>query len=116
MFIETVASRAAGDDRFFGGPRFGRSGHGIAPSANEMEARNTERFFIGSRYGKRSEVDRKTLFHGILDTKRCEKLCVILAEIVPPLSVEDASAGSQEKEFILECIPISADQLYHCER
>ena len=54
-----MASRSTVEDRFFGGPRFGRSGNGIAPSFNDMEARNAERFFIGSRYGKRSEVDRK---------------------------------------------------------
>ena len=54
-----MASRSA-DERFFGGPRFGRSGNGgILLGNSELDARNPERFFIGSRYGKRSEIERK---------------------------------------------------------
>lgn len=57
----TVASRSA-DERFYGGPRFGRSGAGnVMLGANDFDARNPERFFIGSRYGKRSELERKLL-------------------------------------------------------
>lgn len=59
LFIFTVASRSA-DERFFGGPRFGRSGTGSVMLGNaELDARNPDRFFIGSRYGKRSELERK---------------------------------------------------------
>lgn len=55
-----VASRSA-DDRFFGGPRFGRSGTGgVIFGSGELDARNPERFFIGSRYGKRSELERES--------------------------------------------------------
>ena len=57
--IFLVASRSA-DERFFGGPRFGRSGNGgIIFGNSELDTRNPERFFIGSRYGKRSEMQRK---------------------------------------------------------
>ncbi len=57
-----MASRSA-DERFYGGPRFGRSGNGIAPTIiNDMDSRGAERFFIGSRYGKRSELERKFFF------------------------------------------------------
>lgn len=56
LLLLAVAGRS--DERFFGGPRFGRS-NGIAPSSSELDARNSERFFIGSRYGKRSEQERK---------------------------------------------------------
>lgn len=59
-FSFSVASRSA-DDRFFGGPRYGRSGSGssVIFGNGELDARNPERFFIGSRYGKRSELERK---------------------------------------------------------
>ena len=62
-----MASRSA-DERFYGGPRFGRSGNGIAPTINDMDSRGAERFFIGSRYGKRSELERK--FFRIHSNKR----------------------------------------------
>ena len=61
----SVASRSA-DDRFFGGPRFGRSGAGSVILGNtDLDTRNPERFFIGSRYGKRSELERNSIiiFH-----------------------------------------------------
>ncbi|XP_046443332.1 uncharacterized protein LOC124193518 isoform X1 [Daphnia pulex] len=87
-----VASRSA-DERFFGGPRFGRSGNGgIVLGNSELDARNPERFFIGSRYGKRSEME----------------------QIVPSPQVDESTSNSQEKETFLECNPIGIEQLYHC--
>jgi len=54
-----VANRA-GDERFFGGPRFGRSGAAtVLSGSNDVDGRHPERFFIGSRYGKRSEMASK---------------------------------------------------------
>lgn len=90
-----VASRSA-DERFYGGPRFGRSGNGIAPTIiNDMDSRGAERFFIGSRYGKRSELE----------------------QIVPGESGEtDPSNTHVDKEALLECISIGIEKLYHCER
>lgn len=63
-----VASRSP-EERFFGGPRFGRSG-AVVLNNNEID-RNPERFFIGSRYGKRSadSVERKDKSFFVFDIK-----------------------------------------------
>ncbi|XP_032792993.1 uncharacterized protein LOC116929758 [Daphnia magna] len=87
-----VASRST-DERFFGGPRFGRSGNGgISLGNSELDARNPERFFIGSRYGKRSEPE----------------------QIVPSQQADEPFFNGQDKEAFLECTPTGIEQLYHC--
>ena len=44
-----LVGRRSAPERFFNGPRFGRSG-----SSHDIQTRNPERFFTGTRYGKRS--------------------------------------------------------------
>lgn len=53
--LSLLVSNRSPDERIFGGPRFGRSGGaGAVILSNGELDRNPERFFIGSRYGKRS--------------------------------------------------------------
>lgn len=83
--------------------------------SSEIDARNPERFFIGSRYGKRSGEERNY----ILDSNETHvsfNYNLKHLEVLPPADDVLAENSPLDKDVALECIPTGIEQLFHCTK